>query len=63
LTGDNPQKILPYVLTTTQAKRDKAMRRTTRRQKIARQNAIAVLVALSAVLTLWTIAMVAFQGV
>jgi hypothetical protein len=39
------------------------MKRTTRRQKIARQNAIAVLVALSAVLTLWAIAMVAFQGV
>lgn len=39
------------------------MRRTTRHQKIARQNAIAVLIALSAVITLWAALIVTLQGV
>jgi hypothetical protein len=39
------------------------MKRSTRRQKIARQNAFAVLVAVSTVVILWAIVMVALQGI
>ena len=39
------------------------MRRTMRRQKIAKQNAIAVFMALGAVLVLWAALIITLQGV
>jgi hypothetical protein len=39
------------------------MKRTTRRQKIAKQNAIALFMALGAVLALWGILIITLQGV
>jgi len=38
------------------------MKRTTRRQKIARQNAIALFMALGAVLVLWGALIITLQG-
>lgn len=39
------------------------MKRSTRRQKIARQNALAALVVVSTVVILWAVVMVALQGI